>query len=169
MDAGAEGYLEGIIMLKQKYDDWVALLRAVGEAFFEVLKAEGDLVRRRIERSFRDLAIALALLFVTACLFFVFLGLVLFGLVHAIEHLTGLELWQAFGAVALGAAVVMALLASVAYFVFLRRFENPVVTARRRFDDHVTWWRESLLRDEAALPEGESHEPAGRPEPRENP
>jgi hypothetical protein len=45
----------------------------------------------------------------------------------------------------------------VGYFVYFRRFENPIATARGRLADHLDWWRERLLDGGRVQPEGESH------------
>ena len=44
----------------------------------------------------------------------------------------------------------LALLGAAAAFT-LRGFEDPLTSARRRLDDHLRWWQESLLRQGSAL------------------
>lgn len=139
----------------KRRDDWVDVFQALGEAFFAVLRSEWEVLRHQwVRRSFRRALAAAGLFFVAACLFLVLLALVVTLAVQMVEHFTELAPWQATLAVAAAVLAVILALAGVGYFAFVRRFENPVTLARQRLGDHVDWWRERLLRDGRALPEG---------------
>jgi len=140
----------------KRRDDWVDVFQAVGEAVFAVLRAEWEVLRQQwLQRSLRRAATAAALFFAAACFFLALVALMVAAAVQLVEHFTELAPWQATLAVAAAVLAVILALASVAYFGFLRRFENPAVLARTRLDDHLAWWRERLVRDDAALPEGD--------------
>lgn len=140
----------------KRRDDWVDVFQALGEAFFAVLRSEWEVLRIEWrQRSLRRALMAALLFFAAACLFLALVALVVTAAVQMVEHFTELEPWQATLAVAAAVAAVILALVGVGYFAFARRVENPAVLARERLGDHVGWWRERLLRDDRALPEGE--------------
>lgn len=139
----------------RRRDEWVEVFQALGEAFFAVLSAEWEVLRREWWRgSVRRLLLAVALFFAAACFFVMLVALVVTAAVEIVA--LWLEPWQATLVVA--AAVLLVVLAFAgAGYLYLKRLENPVATARARLADHLDWWRERLLGDERALPEGDEH------------
>jgi hypothetical protein len=136
---------------------WLQLVRSLGEALLEVLRAELAALQGDVQRSGRHLGIGLALLGGAAMLAFWAVGLVVFVLITLLA--LWLPLWGA-------ALVVLALfLIGTAILALLGKkrlmeVENPVSSVRRRLDDHLAWWQESFLAPEGAL-EGEAEGPLG--------
>lgn len=137
-------------------DDWVDIFQALGEAFIEVLRSEWDVLWRTWRASFRHVLFA-ALCFVLAgCFLFMAVALLVTAAVQIVA--LWFEPWKATLIVAAGVVLVVSALAAVGYFVYLRRFENPIRTGQERLADHLEWWRERLLRGERVLPEGVDHD-----------
>ena len=127
---------------------WIETFRGLGEALLEVLRAEVATLQEDLTRSGRIAGGALVLLGAALVLSFWVVGLLVFTLVAVLHH--WLELWAA----ALIVLVVFAITAGLLGWFGLRRFkrvENPVATFRRRVDDHLDWWQNTLLRDERPL------------------
>lgn len=140
----------------RRRDDWVEVLRALGEAVFAVLASEWEVLVRAWWNGTLRRALYAALFFLGAALAALLTAALL---VVAAVLIVGLWVkpWQAVLIVA-GAVFLIALtLAASGYFVHLRRFENPIATAKERLADHLDWWRDSLLEGERVLPEGETH------------
>lgn len=145
----------------KRRDQWVEIFQALGEAFFAVLESEWEvLVRSWWSGTVRRVIFA-ALFFAGAALSVVLVAALLVVAAVMIAAIW-VEPWQAVLIVA-GAVLLLGLtLGAVGYFVYFRRFENPVGTAKERLADHLEWWRERLLEGERVLPEGEIHgEPKG--------
>lgn len=121
---------------------WLDLVRSLGEALLEVLRAELGALQGDFQRSGRHLGSGLALLAGAAVLAFWAVGLVLFVLVTLFA--VWLPLW--------GAALVVLALFLIGIGVLgwlgkrrLLEVENPVSSVRRRLDDHLAWWQQSFL------------------------
>lgn len=121
---------------------WIDLFRSLGESLVEVWRAEVASLQGDLERSGRQLGLALAFFGAAAVLGFWITGLLLFFMV-TILHIW-LEWW--------GAAFIVLILFVAAAFILavlgkrrLRHFENPVATVRRRVDSHLDWWQHGLL------------------------
>lgn len=127
---------------------WIETFRGLGEALLEVLRAEVSTLQEDLTRSGRIAGGALALLGAALVLLFWIVGLLVFALV-AVLHIW-LPLWAS-------ALIVLALFTGAAAllgWLGVRRFkqvENPVQTVRRRVDDHLDWWQNTLLREERPL------------------
>lgn len=121
---------------------WIELFRSLGESLLEVLRAELAALQEDFSRSGRNLGVALGLLGAAAVVAFWIVGLLIFLLVSLLA--VWLPLWA-------GALIVLALFALIAALLVwrglahLRRVENPVENVRRRVDDHIDWWQNSLL------------------------
>ncbi len=121
------------------------MLRGLGEALLEVLRAEVATLQEDLSRSGRIAGGALALFGVALILLFWILGLLIFSLVAVAA--IWLPLWGA-------SLVVLALfLAAAAVLSWigvkrLKQVENPLQTFRRRVDDHLDWWQSTLLREQ---------------------
>lgn len=121
---------------------WIALFRALGDALLAVLRAELAALQADLGKSGRQVGIALALFGGVLALAFWMVGLAVFFLVALLAK--WLPLWGAaasvFGALALVAAVLGGL-----GWLRIKKAENPLESARRRFDDHLDWWQNRLL------------------------
>jgi hypothetical protein len=121
---------------------WIELFRSLGESLLEVLRAELAALQEDFTRSGRNLGVALGLLGGAAVVAFWIVGLLIFLLVSLLA--VWLPLWA-------GALIVLALFVLIAALLVwrglahLRRVENPVENVRRRVDDHIDWWQNSLL------------------------
>ncbi len=127
---------------------WIEMFRGLGEALLDVLRAEVATLQEDLTRSGRIAGGALALLGAALILLFWIVGLLIFALVAVIA--IWLPLWAA-------ALIVLGLfLAATALLAWLglnrmKQVENPVQTFRRRVDDHLDWWQNTLLRTERPL------------------
>jgi hypothetical protein len=126
---------------------WIELFRSLGQALFEVLRAEARALGEDFRRSGAELARALALLGGAAALGFWTLGALLLALIAVVA--IWLPPWAAaliVTALFAGAAGVLALLA----IRRLRRLESPAESIRQRVSDHLDWWNHRLLAEPAA-------------------
>jgi Putative Actinobacterial Holin-X, holin superfamily III len=139
---------------------WVEQFRSLGLSLLEVFRAEWEALRGDFARSGRHFAVALALLGAAAVVLFWTLGALIFALGAVLA--IWLEVWAA----ALIVVAAFALLAVVLGLVGLRRLkraENPAASFRRRLDDHVEWWQETLLREDEAIEVAAVDDLAARP------
>ncbi len=123
---------------------WIDLFRGLGESLLTVLRAEVATLQEDLSRSGRIAGGALALLGVALILLFWILGLVIFTAVVVLA--IWLPLWGA-SLVVLGLFLVAAGLLGWMGTNRLKQVENPVDTFRRRVDDHLDWWQNTLLRE----------------------
>jgi Flp pilus assembly protein TadB len=141
---------------------WIELFRSLGESLLEVWRAELAALQEDFERSGRYLGTSLGLLGAALVLLFWIAGLLLFVLV-ALLHVW-LPWWGASLVVLLLFVAAAALLAWLGVRK-LRRVENPILTVRRRLDNHLDWWQHGLLGQSGALDAeraAEGGEPLGR-------
>lgn len=139
-------------MARRSYDDWFDLFRALGNAFFAVLRSEWEILKQRWGKSAKELGVAVGLFGGAAICGAVGLILVLVTLILVLN--IWLEPWQSGLAVTAFCFVAAAVLALVGRWVVVSRFENPVESAKQRLGEHVTWWRHRLLQEVETLPEG---------------
>ncbi len=121
---------------------WSELIRGLGQALLDVLKAEIRGLETEVQRSGRELSIGLGLVLAALGFLFWTLGALLFAFAAV------LAIWLPLWGAALIVAAVFALAGAVlAWFARKRfaRFENPLRTARRRFEDHMDWVESRLL------------------------
>jgi hypothetical protein len=127
---------------------WIEMFRGLGEALLDVLRAEVATLQEDLSRSGRIAGGALALLGVALVLLFWIVGLLVFALVAV------LHIWWPLWAAALAVLVLFVLIAGILGGMGVRRLktvENPVQTFRRRVDDHLDWWQNTLLREQRPL------------------
>lgn len=127
---------------------WIETFRGLGEALLEVLRAEVATLQDDLTRSGRIAGGALVLLGAALVLSFWVVGLLIFFLVAGLHH--WLELWLA-ALIVFGVFLLMTLLFGWLGLRRFKRVENPVETFRRRVDDHLDWWQNTLLREERPL------------------
>lgn len=121
---------------------WIALLRALGESLLAVLRAELAALQADLARSGRHVRNASVLFGALAALAFWMVGLLLFTAVAVLA--IWLQLWAAALGVLGGLALVAAALGWGGY-AQVKKIDNPLDSARRRFDDHLDWWQNRLL------------------------
>lgn len=127
---------------------WIEMFRGLGESLLDVLRAEVATLQEDLSRSGRIAGGALALLGAALILLFWIVGLLIFALVAVLA--VWLPLWGA-------ALIVLALFLLVTGILAwlgmnrLKQVENPVQTFRRRVDDHLDWWQNTLLREQRPL------------------
>jgi hypothetical protein len=127
---------------------WIEMFRGLGEALLDVLRAEVATLQEDLSRSGRIAGGALALLGVALVLLFWVVGLFIFALV-AVLHIWW-PLWAAAGVVFLLFAIAAGILVWLG-MGRLKQVENPVQTFRRRVDDHLDWWQNTLMREQRPL------------------
>jgi uncharacterized membrane protein YgcG len=140
---------------------WIELFRSLGQALFEVLRAEARALGEDFRRSGAELARGLALLGGAAALGFWTLGALVLTLIAV------LAIWLPPWAAAL---IVTALFAGAAGLLALlgirrlQRFESPAESIRQRVSDHLDWWNHRLLAEPAtpAAPAAPAVERDGR-------
>jgi hypothetical protein len=136
---------------------WIDLFRSLGQALFEVLRAEAEALGEDFRRSGHHLARGLALLAGAAAVGFWTLGVLVLALIAV------LAIWLPAWAAALIVAAVFVATAGVLAALGLRqlrRLESPAESIRRRVTDHLDWWQTRLLAEPAGsragrLPAGE--------------
>lgn len=127
---------------------WIEMFRGLGESLLDVLRAEVATLQEDLSRSGRIAGGALALLGAALILLFWIVGLLIFSLIAVLA--IWLQLWAA-------ALIVLALflvVTAILTWMGVNRFkqvENPVQTFRRRVDDHLDWWQNTLLREQRPL------------------
>lgn len=127
---------------------WIEMFRGLGEALLDVLREEVATLQEDLSRSGRIAGGALALLGVALVFLFWIVGLIIFVLVALLA--IWLQLWAA-------ALIVLALFTVTAGILGwmgmsrLKTVENPVQTFRRRVDDHLDWWQNTLMREQRPL------------------
>lgn len=127
---------------------WIEMFRGLGEALLDVLRAEVATLQEDLSRSGRIAGGALALLGAALVFLFWIVGLIIFVLVALLA--VWLPLWAA-------ALIVLALFTVTAGILVwlgmsrLKTVENPVQTFRRRVDDHLDWWQNTLMREQRPL------------------
>ena len=126
---------------------WIELFRSLGQALFEVLRAEAAALGEDFRRSGSQLLRGLALCGGAAAVGFWTLGVVVATLIAV------LAIWLPPWAAAL---IVMALFGATAGLLAalgwrqLRQLETPAASIRRRVEDHLEWWQHRLLAEPAA-------------------
>jgi hypothetical protein len=121
---------------------WIELFRSLGQALFEVLRAEAQALGEDFRRSGRQLAAGLALLGGAAAVGFWAIGVLVLVLIAVLA--IWLRPWAA-------ALIVLALFVGGAGLLAalgirrLRRLESPAESVRRRVSDHLDWWQQRLL------------------------
>jgi hypothetical protein len=127
---------------------WIDMFRGLGESLLDVLRAEVATLQEDLSRSGRIAGGALALLGAALILLFWIIGLLIFVLV------TVLAIWLPLWGASLVVLALFLAVAGVLSWMGVRRFkqvENPVQTFRRRVDDHLDWWQNTLLREQRPL------------------
>jgi MFS family permease len=125
---------------------WIELFRSLGQALFEVVRAEAQALGEDFRRSGMHLFRGAALLGGAAAVGFWTLGLALFALIAVL--MIWLQPWAAALIVAGLFAAAAGLLAALGLRE-LRRLESPAASVRRRVSDHLDWWQTRLLADTA--------------------
>jgi hypothetical protein len=127
---------------------WIEMFRGLGESLLDVLRAEVATLQEDLTRSGRIAGGALALLGVALILLFWIVGLVVFTLIAVLA--IWLQLWAA-SLIVLGLFLIAAGILAGMGVKRLKQVENPVQTFRRRVDDHLDWWQNTLLREQRPL------------------
>jgi hypothetical protein len=127
---------------------WIEMFRGLGEALLEVLRAEVATLQEDLSRSGRIAGGALALLGAALILLFWIVGLLIFAMIAVLA--IWLELWAA-SLIVLGLFLLATGILAWLGVNRLKKVENPVQTFRRRVDDHLDWWQNTLLRDQRPL------------------
>ena len=126
---------------------WIELFRSLGQALFEVVRAEARALGEDFRRSGAELARGLALLGGAAALGFWTLGALVLALIAVLA--IWLPPWAAALIVTALFAVAAGLLGLLG-FRRLQRFESPAESIRQRVSDHLDWWNHRLLAEPAA-------------------
>lgn len=137
---------------------WIQMVRGLGESLIEVLRAEVATLQDDFNRSGRHLGVALGLFGAALILLFWIVGLLIFVMVAALHEV--LPLWLAALIVLIVFAVGAGLLAWIGKR-HIKNVENPMQTVRRRVDDHLDWWQNSLLREMKTVDVTPEEDPAG--------
>jgi hypothetical protein len=129
---------------------WVEMLRALGQSFLDLLRAEWDQLLRELGVSAKKLGIGVALLAGAGMVAFWFVAVLAFFLIMVIA--IWLPVWASAGIALLVLLVVIGILAGLGWSR-LKSIENPVDAVGRRWDDHLDWWENRLMADEHLHPE----------------
>lgn len=134
--------------MTQRRASWGEVVRALGEAFVEVLKAEIAVLVEQWKEAGILAGLALALVGGVFFSMFWLLGLLVLAGVDVVRRLTEWQLWQASLLVA-GLLLLLMLIALFVTWLLVRRLENPLTTFGERVSDHFTWWQGQVLEGEA--------------------
>lgn len=124
---------------------WLDLFRDFGSSLLTLGRAELSAFQRDLSQSGRRLLAALGLFLAALVFAFWTVGVATAFLVVLLAR--WLPPWGA----ALAVTGLLALLATglaLAGRARLRQVESPLATARRRMDDHLTWWQGQTLPDD---------------------
>ncbi len=142
--------------MARRRDSWLEMFRDLGEAFFDVVRAELAVVQATAKAWGKSWGIAVGIVALLLFALFWTLGLLTTAAVHGLMVWRDLALWQAALAIAGALLLLIAAGALVVYFL-ARRYESPVAATRRRVDDHLGWWNQRLfLESGAETSDGES-------------
>ena len=81
--------------MARRRDSWLEMVRALGEAFFEVVRAELAVVRETVKAWGKSWGVALGIAALLLFVLFWVLGLLAVAVVHGLMAWRGLALWQA--------------------------------------------------------------------------
>lgn len=121
---------------------WLEMFRSLGQALFEVWKAELAELGTELGKSGKHLGKAIAAFVVVAfVLFWAVMALYIF-IVALFTKLLG-PVW----ATGLGLLIFVLVMAALGLWGYLqlKKFDNPAETVRRRVDEHKEWWNERML------------------------
>jgi hypothetical protein len=127
---------------------WIELFRSLGQALFEVLRAEAGALGEDLRRSGGKLVRGLVLFGGAAAVGFWTMAVLVLTLIAVLA--IWLPLWAAALIVAGLFAATASLLALLGWRQ-LRQLESPAASIRRRLEDHLDWWQHGLLAE--PLPE----------------
>lgn len=127
---------------------WIEMFRGLGEALLDVLRAEVATLQEDLTRSGKIAGRALALLGTALILLFWIVGLLIFVLITVLA--IWLPLWAA-ALIVLGLFLVATAILAWMGVNRLKQVENPAQTFRRRVDDHLDWWQNTLMREQRPL------------------
>ncbi|HKI87121.1 MAG TPA: phage holin family protein [Thermoanaerobaculia bacterium] len=120
---------------------WLDGLRALGEAYLGVIKAELGALEKDLGASGRRLVVSLGVIALSLGIGFWALAALTFA---AIEILAiWLPRWGASLIVALFLLILAAVVGSLGWRR-LRGIESPKATVERHLEDHRDWWREQI-------------------------
>lgn len=131
--------------------EWTDLFRGLGNAVGDLFGAEIESLRRELARTGKGAAVGVALVAVAVFLLFWALGTTVFAAIAFVAQ--WLPVWGAALAVTGGIGLVIAALVGTAVWRF-KTLEFPWETVRRRWQDHVEFWR-SLLSEPVEDPKDE--------------
>jgi hypothetical protein len=129
--------------------DWIEMIRGLGLALIEVLRAEAAALAGDLKRSGRDLAIGVVLLAAAAGIGFWLLGLLIASIVAVIA--IWLPVWAA-ALITVGLFLTVAGILAALGARRLKKLESPVRSVSRRVEDHVNWWQARLLPETEPTP-----------------
>lgn len=138
--------------MQERRSTWGEVFRSLGEAVFEVLRAEMAVLAEQWKEAGVVLAIALALGGTVFFSMFWLLGLAVLAAVDLVRKFQEWQLWQA--SLAVGALLLLLMvLALVVAWLLVRRLKNPLGAVQERMSDHFAWWRKDLFE--------QGHDPCG--------
>lgn len=121
---------------------WRDLIAEIGESFLDLLKAELDNIGQEFAQSGKQLGLGVGLLAVAGALGFWTLGILTATSVVLLALI--MPLW---GAILVISGVFLGITGILGWLGMrrLKRVESPALITRRRVDDHLEWWRHSVL------------------------
>lgn len=140
---------------------WADLFRALGEAFSALLMSEASALKSDLAETRDALVKAVLTAIVAAFVLFWAVGAITVVIYEALS--LAVDRWLAALIVLMLLLAIAAVLTNVAKRGF-QRLESPVATVQRRLDDHVNWWKASVL--EEPQPLNDSNQLAGKEEER---
>ena len=128
--------------MKRRLDELSENASALGQAGLDLAKAEASALSRELKLSSRTF-LRLLLLF-ASCLAILFWALAVLIFVGIEVGALWMPRWGS-ALVILGVLLLAAVVVGVISWRRLRRLETPMMTARRRLEDHLEWWHRRVV------------------------
>ena len=142
-------------------ETWADLFRGLGQSVIEVIKAEFSVLGEDWKKVGKQTGILFGLVVVCLGIVVAIIQIGMYASVHGLAALTGWDLWLTGFIVCFAGLLIIALIGTVAYFMIIRKLESPVASARRRMDDHFSWWQQQFYAEDRSLGGFDEHEETG--------
>lgn len=130
---------------QRRRETWTDLFSRLGTSILDVLGAELGVLAEEWKRSGVLVRNAAVILVAVGFCFFWWIPVAIFGVVQLFTLIPGVGMLGAtWISVALG-VLLMGGAAGFAWVRYLAKLESPVAQAKRRYGDHLEWWRSEIL------------------------
>lgn len=139
--------------MAEERNSWIEIFQSLGQAMVSVLKEELEVLAKQWKQWGTRLGVVLGLFAVSAVVLASAILLLPYFLTALVQYFSGWS-WAASSGLVLGVVVLIASVFGAIGYLRLRGLDDPVNMTRQRLDDHVVWWRSSILETRPQLDEG---------------